>query len=109
MRTLAILFVVALSACKHLDVPEKAPSCIERKVTEFLPETCETGASVKEYLFQNQHVFVFDHGNCGADMTSEVTDANCTTLGFLGGITGNTQINGEEFSSATLIRTVWKN
>jgi hypothetical protein len=109
MRSLILISLLALIACRHLDVPEKAPACIERKIAAFLPETCEEGASVKEYLFQNRKVYVFDHGTCGADMTSEVADERCNTLGYLGGITGNTQINGEEFSHATLVRTIWKN
>jgi hypothetical protein len=31
-------------------------------------------------------------------MTSEVFDENCNSIGFLGGITGNTKINGEDLS-----------
>jgi hypothetical protein len=40
-------------------------------------------------------------------MTSEVLDENCNSLGFLGGIAGNTKINGEDFNNAKLKRTVW--
>jgi hypothetical protein len=109
MRLNALICLLALGSCRQLDVPEKAPECIDRKIADFLPETCEEGASVKEYLFRNRKVYVFDRGNCGADMTSEVADDQCKTLGHLGGITGNTQIEGEEFSSATLVRTVWSN
>jgi hypothetical protein len=41
-------------------------------------------------------------------MTSEVYDSNCNSLGFLGGIAGNAKINGEEFSNATLVKTIWE-
>lgn len=54
-------------------------------------------------------VYVYDPGTCGADQTSEVTNTKCETLGYLGGITGNNKINGEDFSSATFKKTVWAN
>ena len=52
-------------------------------------------------------VYVFDLGTCGADMTSEVLDENCNTLGFLGGIAGNTKINGDDFGNAKYKSTIW--
>ena len=68
---------------------------------------CEHGANVKEYIFQGQTVFVFDIGYCGADLSSGVVDNNCNLIGTLGGFLGNTKINGEEFSYAKYVRTVW--
>jgi len=41
-------------------------------------------------------------------MTAEVMSSDCVSLGFLGGFIGNTKINGEEFSSATFIKTIWQ-
>jgi len=41
-------------------------------------------------------------------MTSEVADSDCNSLGLLGGIAGNTIINGEEFSNAKFIKTTWE-
>ena len=66
------------------------------------------GANVKQYEFQAKRVYVFDPGSCGADMTSEVFDENCNSIGFLGGITGNTKINGEDFNSAKYKSTIWQ-
>jgi Domain of unknown function (DUF6970) len=68
---------------------------------------CEHGPNVTEYIFQGQTVFVFDMGYCGADLSSEVVDNNCNSIGFLGGFLGNTRINGEEFSNAKYIATIW--
>jgi len=68
---------------------------------------CQHGANVQQYAFQGQTVFVFDMGICGADLTSDVVDSECNLLGRLGGFVGNTIINGEEFSNAKYIRTVW--
>jgi hypothetical protein len=42
-------------------------------------------------------------------MTAEVINTDCNTIGYLGGITGNTKINKENFSNAVFNRIVWKN
>lgn len=57
---------------------------------------------------QGKTVYVFDPGNCGADMTSEVIDSDCNSLGFLGGISGNFEINGGDFSDAIFQITTWE-
>jgi len=46
---------------------------------------------------------------CGGDLASYVLSENCDTLGFLGGIAGNTIINGEPFSNAEFRGMVWSN
>ena len=81
--------------------------CLESKIEVFSNNSCDTGAKVSEYSFQGKMVFVFDPGSCGADLTSEVMDSDCNTLGFLGGLIGNTKINGKEFSTATFVKTIW--
>ncbi len=53
-------------------------------------------------------MFTFDPGACGADFTVEVINSDCNSLGHLGGKMGNTKINGEEFSTATFIKTTWE-
>lgn len=53
-------------------------------------------------------VYVFDPGTCGDDMTSEVVDSECNSIGFLGGISGNMEINGEDFSTATFESLTWE-
>ena len=84
-------------------------ACINSKVTQFKSQACPTGASVKEYLFQNQTVYSFDPGICGGDLATYILSEDCDTLGFLGGITGNTTINGVPFSNAEFLGTVWSN
>ena len=107
---LLVLIVAALSSCQ-LDIEPGTPGCIRAKIKEFSSTNipCETGKEVKKYDFQDMTVYVFEPGTCGSDMTSDVLDSDCNNLGFLGGIAGNTQINGEDFSSATFIETVWEN
>lgn len=107
-KQLSILILTALlifSSCKK---DSKTPACIDHKVNEFKNTiSCNVGSNVKQYEFQTKLVYVFDPGTCGADMTSEVLDENCNTLGFLGGIAGNTKINGEEFDHAKFKRIIW--
>ena len=84
------------------------PNCIQASIKTFSESPCEKGLKVNEYTFQGTAVFVFDQNACGNDMTSEVFDKNCKSLGFLGGFVGNVKINGEDFSNALLVRTVWE-
>lgn len=86
-------------------------TCLQTKINSFSSGNyaCPTSANVKEFLFQNGTVYVFDPGNCGADMTSEVINSDCQTLGYLGGFAGNILINSEDFSNATYVKTVWSN
>jgi hypothetical protein len=94
-----------LTSCKK---DNKTPACIDTKVNEFKNIiSCNTGSKVKQFEFQSKLVYVFDPGTCGADMTSEVLDENCNSLGFLGGIMGNTKINGADFSQAKYKSTLW--
>jgi hypothetical protein len=84
-------------------------ACLNSKILDFKMEACSSGAGVKEYFFQNQSVFCFDPGLCGGDLATYVLTANCDTLGFLGGIAGNTSINGESFANAEFRGIVWRN
>ncbi|MES2478973.1 MAG: hypothetical protein V4561_07795 [Bacteroidota bacterium] len=88
-----------------------APDCINSKIAELSKGGwgCETGESIKQYTFQNKTVYVLEPGTCGNDMAVYVLDANCKDMGFLGGIMGNTKINGEEFANAVYVKTVWSN
>ncbi|MET4107143.1 hypothetical protein [Hymenobacter sp. UYP22] len=105
-----------LSACDEFDIAKNTPACVRTQTEEFArgAASCKTddhtiGASVKEYRFQNQTVYVLDMGNCIADGSAEVISENCQRLGFLGGFVGNTTINGESFSKAEYKRTIWQN
>ena len=106
---LLLILTSAMISCNKDDIANGTPDCIVEKIHDFKNTCCDNDANVKEYLFQGATVYVFNPGTCGADMTSEVTNSQCTTLGYLGGIAGNVAINGENFSSASLQRTIWKN
>lgn len=106
-----ILTLLLLSATLMIACATKKPvipNCVESKISEYRLSTTCGDAKVDEYTFQGKTVYAFGPGTCGADMTTEVMNADCATLGHLGGIAGNTKINGEEFSTAKFVRTVWE-
>lgn len=106
---LLILTVICFASCNKLDIEKDAPKCIQKEIKKFEKGVdCDNGVKVEQYNFQGKIVYVFDPGSCGADLTAEVKDSDCNDLGFLGGISGNTMINGESFSTASFIKITWE-
>lgn len=105
---LAVAAAIIFSGCAKLNIDKDAPSCIKDKIKKFNKGALCSDPSVKEYTFQGKTVYVFSDGTCGADMTSQVIDANCNNLGHLGGFAGNYTINGEDFSNAKYVKTIWQ-
>lgn len=110
MEKLSILLLSAFVfiSCNKLDIEKDTPKCVENKIIDFNKYSTCDNANVKEYIFQGNTVYTFEPGTCGADMTAEVISSDCNSLGFLGGIIGNTKINGEEFTNAIFIKTTWE-
>ena len=111
MKTLSIALLLALTAgvgCKKEEILTGSSNCLENEIAKADRMALCDDPSIEEYLFQGKTVYVSHPGTCGADMASPVFDADCKSLGSLGGFMGNTRINGEDFSSATFVRTVWK-
>jgi hypothetical protein len=110
MKKFALLLalITFITACNKQGIAKGTPTCVKQKIKTFEKESTCSDASVKKYTFQGKTVYVFEPGTCGADMTSEVISDNCSSLGFLGGFTGNTTINGEDFSKAEFVETIWK-
>lgn len=105
-----IFFTVLLTGCKVNNTQKASENCLAYRIKLFEESApCPKGLNVSEYTFQNQIVYVLGGKNCGADMTTEVINTDCNTIGYLGGITGNTKINKENFSNAVFNRIVWKN
>lgn len=103
-----LLFALFAGSCYKMTVTYGTPECMEQKIATFSKQAVCSNATVKLYRFQNEAVYVFDPGSCGADLLSEVANNRCQSIGFLGGIAGNTQINGVEFSTAVYIKTIWQ-
>ncbi len=107
MKLLTLLFFCASLMVACTTQKPGTPDCVEAKIREYRLSTTCSDAKVEEYTFQGKTVYAFGPGTCGADMTTEVMNSDCTTIGHLGGIAGNTKINGEEFSTAKYVKTVW--
>ncbi len=106
---LAIILGVVLG-CSKPEPDNNVTACILEKISTFEKEiACEKSATVKEYQYQDQTLYVFDPGTCGMDLASEVVDKSCVSMGFLNGISGNTTINGDNFSKAIYMKTIWNN
>ena len=100
-------FVLFAGSCEKI---EDCPDCINKKVKEFSKSgICKNGtADVAEYIFQDQLVYVFSDGTCGADMGASVYSSECERMGFLGGISGNLIINGVKFyETAVYQKMIW--
>lgn len=108
----AILFslvtIALFASCKKRNNVAEVPDCLNERIDVFDSTYNCDQSKVDQYIFQQNTVYVFDPGVCGwADMAAEVVDQNCNTIGYLGGLIGNGTINGEDFSHATFIKTVW--
>ena len=106
----SILLVITLFLFQGCyDIEEGTPDCIIEKIKQYNRGGGCDDRSVGKYEFQGKVAYVMSPGTCGADMGANVFDEQCTLMGMLGGLTGNTTINGQDFSEAVFIQTVWKN
>ena len=104
-----LLFWVAITvvSCRKVILDKDDPSCLKDKIRSFDRQEDCASAKVDAYSFQGQTVYAFSPGNCGADMMTDILDSDCNTIGSLGGIAGNTEVNGEPFSNAVYLRNIW--
>lgn len=112
MKKLMVLSVVILLSsisCEKLTINGDVPSCIKSQIREFSnSDLSGEGAKVDLYTFQKENVYVFHHNENIYDGADEVIDEDCNSLGWLGGIAGNGEINGVNFfENATYQKTVW--
>ena len=94
MKTIYLLIISAvflIANCQSPELADPTPKCIEQLINNFSSDDtfCETGKSVYRYNFNQEIVYVFNPGTCGADMMSDVYDENCNEICSLGGIAGN--------------------
>ncbi|MFT5822278.1 MAG: hypothetical protein ACI8ZM_003534 [Crocinitomix sp.] len=107
----SLIILVAIISCSTNDSKALEPSCLADQVTYFTEnEACNSDASVREYEFQEEVVYVFDRGNCLDDAAHPVVNYDCDTIGYLEGFAGITKINGEEFfGNAEFVSTLFEN
>lgn len=103
----AILVLFVLGACKKFKIEPNVPSCIKNTAKEKTKSTTSAYASILEYGFQNQTVYVFDLDAGTTNARADIYNSNCEIIGYLGGVDGNRTVNGEDFSNAVFKRKVW--
>jgi len=106
--TLILFLAIATISCNKLDIEKGTPRCIKKKIKDINDKTTCSGTKVDEYTFQGNTVYAFENGFCGGERTTLIFDSDCKVIGNMGGLTGNTQVNGESFSNATFIKTIWE-
>lgn len=109
---IAVFLTILGVACQCEDPHTEAPVCISEQIQNFRSSDliCEEGASIIRYSFQDKLVYVFNPGNCGADMMSDVYDEYCNRICGLGGIAGNLMCKEVNFwDEATGETLIWKN
>jgi hypothetical protein len=102
------ILVTTLISCSKTNIDNAITNCLDHKINAFKKASFCSNAQIDKFFFNGDTVYTLDPGTCGADMSTEVIGADCKNWGYLGGISGNTQINGKEFSTATFIKTIWK-
>lgn len=103
---LLFMLITCCISCNEIDFSEGAPKCLKETVREWKKFGCKD-LSVDEYAFQNSTVFLLNASRCCCDFGSAVVDNECIQLGVIGGYDGNQTINGEDFSNAVYVRTIW--
>lgn len=112
LNLIAVLLILSFTNCKKEGLTVDDPGCMDQLIEEFKNSDmpCESGKTIYRYKFQDEFVYVFGPGNCGADMMSDVYDEECNLICGLGGIAGNQSCEGENFhEGATEETLIWKN
>ncbi len=109
----SILSIIVIStllfACKKNDIAKGTPKCIASEIASIKKNEFAQRPIVNEYIYQNETVFLIDDGMGYVDSQSKVVDSHCNELGYLGGMMGQTKINGEDFfAAAVYVKTIWK-
>ena len=109
LRLLGITIIISsMYSCEKIE--SDVSDCIKESIRDYAKSSiiCDSGASVAEFSFQDQLVYVFNPGTCGADMGADVYNDACEKIGFLGGIAGITEINGVRFYEVAIFnRNIW--
>ncbi len=112
IKIIGLIILIGVVGCQKDGIKEDVPDCIREKILKFQKSDiiCDSGASVIRFDFNGRHVYVFDPGNCGADMQAGIYDGQCEEVCALGGIIGNVTCEGVSFiENATNKTLIWEN
>jgi hypothetical protein len=104
-----LIITIQIFACSKQATSNALPICVSEAIVQLKKNKQAENSIINAYTFQAKKVYLIDDGMSYLDGQSKVVDGNCNTLGYLGGMLGNTKINGEDFfATAILVETVWK-
>ncbi len=100
---LVLISILTFSSCQKKDI-----DCLTVLINDFEKHASCSESKVDEFDFNGKKVYLFNNSFCCCDYASDVYDSECKLLGFIGGIAGNSIIEGEDFTSAKYVKTIWK-
>lgn len=106
MIYISLVLVSFCFSCNEIDFSDGTPKCLRETIWDWKKGVCKD-VSVEEYIFQDSTVFLLNASKCCCDVGSAVVDNQCAILGVIGGYDGENAINGEDFSNAIYVRTIW--
>jgi hypothetical protein len=108
LKLLIFIPILLITFCKKQSEPsEPIPGCIDMMIDDQVNVPCiNSGASVSQYLFQGDYVYLFDPGKCDVGVPHTlVFNSKCIIIGEWGGSMENKTINGILFyPNAKLIK-----
>lgn len=111
LYNIMLFLVLSFIGCDKVEIKTSVPQCINEAINSYHKSniSCESGKSVYRYEFNDRYIYVFNPGNCGADMMAEVYDENCNRICGLGGFAGNLTCEGVNFwEEATDETLIWE-
>ncbi|MCC7299328.1 MAG: hypothetical protein IT244_13420 [Bacteroidia bacterium] len=99
--------VFAFSACKKFKIEDDIPPCIEESAKEKTKSVSSEYATILEYEFQGNIVYVFDLEAGQNNSSADIFNTSCEKIGYLGGVDQNKEVLGEPFTNAKFIRRIW--
>lgn len=107
----AAILILAFSSCEGLLHCENNQKCINEEIEAFqkeMKETCESGAEIIKYEFQDEIVYAFFVGSCISDGGTRILDEECNEICLLGTIVGITDCRDEPFENAKELKKIWQ-
>ena len=102
MRIFTILFVFSFAfiSCGDDSSIEDLPLCIQDELnTNFIPSACPGSGNLALWRFRGEDVYCFAYGDCIFDSWADIYDADCNYICLLGGATGNTICDGDDWET----------
>lgn len=108
---IAAFIILILCSCEGLLHFVDSKKCINEEIEAFqkeMEDTCDSGAEIIKYEFQDEIVYAFYVGSCISDGGTKVLDEDCNEICLLGTIVGITDCRDEPFENAKELKIIWQ-